>query len=423
MDGDRDTPLPRGSADGPRGVGAGPVHARVGCPGVESCRPSERSRLPGRSARHSDHRGPTGGFPGGDRERPLAPRSHGGRPNVHRLPAADREVGRHAPPRARGRLGRERGVAAPALRRRVVLRASRGGQGQPAGRPRRLPGRQGRVPVGARPGCRLPEGARAASAPGGVEDLARPGPGRARHHRGPAGRRRQAAAGQERAAARHRQHDAGAPGPRGRQAGPPSGRGIEPSAGRQLVGAHPRRREGRQALPAGGGTVVRGRHPRRPVGRRRAAARRARRRHADRGEEPAGEPPRRPRPRGEGRGRAGRGPDRLRQHGAGRADPDAGPARLRAHRGHRPPPRPKLVREHRARPGGPAPLHPSVGTMVPQRVPGRGPVGIRRARQAARGLRPHPRDSPPGRGSRFGARARRRPRRPSSTTASPRPPR
>ena len=56
MDGDRDTPLPRGSADSPRGLGAGPVHAGVRRAGVEGRRPAERSRLPGRSARHSDRR-------------------------------------------------------------------------------------------------------------------------------------------------------------------------------------------------------------------------------------------------------------------------------------------------------------------------------------------------------------------------------
>ena len=334
-------------------------------------------------------------------------------------------MGRRAPPRARGRLGRERGVAAPALRRGVVLRAGRRGQGQPAGRPRRLPGRQGHVPVGARPGRRLPEGARAASAPGDVEDLARPDPGGARHHRGPAQRRGHDPAGQERPAARHLQHDAGPPGPRGREARPPSGRRREhePSSGRQLVGAHPGRPEGRQALPAGGGTVVRGRHPRRAVGRGRAAERRARRRHAERAEKPAGEPPRRRRPRGEGRGGARRGSRRLRQHGAGRADPDARPARLRAHRGHRPPARRELVREHRARPGGPAPLRPPVRAVVPERVPDRRPLGVRRARQAPRRVRPHPRQLTPG--ARFWprSRARRRRRKPSSTTASPRPPR
>jgi hypothetical protein len=93
-------------------------------------------------------------------------------------------------------------------------------------------------------------------------------------------------AGQERPAARHLQHDAGPSGPRGREARPPSGRRPEhePSSGRQLVGAHPGRPEGRQTLPAGGGTVVRGRHPRRAVGRGRAPERRARRRHAERGE-------------------------------------------------------------------------------------------------------------------------------------------
>ena len=107
--------------------------------------------------------------------------------------------------------------------------------------------------------------------------------------------------------------------------------------------------------------------------------------------------------RREGRGRAGRGPSRLRQHGAGRAHPDQGPARLRAHRGNRPPPRPELVREHRARPDGPAPLRPPVGTVVSERVPGRGSLGVRRARQAARRLRQDPGESPPGRGSGLGA--------------------
>ena len=179
----------------------------------------------------------------------------------------------------------------------------------------------------------------------------------------------------------------------------------------------------RQALPAGGGTVVRGRHPRRAVGGGRTAERRARRRHAERGEKPAGEPPRRPRPRGEGRGGAGRGPDRLRQHGAGRADPDAGPAGLRAHRGHRPPARRELVREHRARPGGPAPLRPPVRAVVPERVPGRRPLGVRPARQAPRRVRQDPRGAPPRARSWPRSRAPRRPRRPSSTTASPRPPR
>ena len=58
------------------------------------------------------------------------------------------------------------------------------------------------------------------------------------------------------------------------------------------------------------GTVVRGRHPRRAVVRGRAAGCRARRCHAERAEEPAGEPSRQPRPRGEGRHGARRGPDR-----------------------------------------------------------------------------------------------------------------
>ena len=81
-------------------------------------------------------------------------------------------------------------TASPLQHFGVVWFSARGrrGQGQPAGRPRRLPGGQGHVPVGARPGRRLPEGARAASAPRDVEDLARPDPGGARHHRGPAER-------------------------------------------------------------------------------------------------------------------------------------------------------------------------------------------------------------------------------------------
>ena len=109
-------------------------------------------------------------------------------------------------------------------------------------------------PVGARPGRRVPEGARAAAAPGSEPDLARPDPGGAGHHRGPAGRGRLASAGQERSAARHPQHGPGPPGARGRQARPPSGRRLEhePASGRKLVGPRPRRPEERQALPAGG---------------------------------------------------------------------------------------------------------------------------------------------------------------------------
>ena len=52
-----------------------------------------------------------------------------------------------------------------------------------------------------------------------------------------------------------------------------------------------------------------------------------------------------------------------------------------------------------------------------------GPVGVRRARQASRRLRQDPGDAPPGRRSGLRRRARPRPRKPSSTTASPRPPR
>ena len=333
-------------------------------------------------------------------------------------------MGRRAPPRARGRLGRERGVAAPALRRRVVLRARRGGQGQPARRAHRLPGRQGRVPVGARPGRRLPEGARAASAPGGVEDLARPGPGRARHHRGPAERRHPQPVKNDPPRVIFSTTPAllvlvdGKPVLRQVEGTSLSLQRVVNSWALILVdqkgGKHYLRAVGRwfEAGTLDGPWAVAVRPP--------AALDAAMQTVA---EEPAGEPPRRSRPRGEGRRGAGRAPDRLRQHGAGRADPDRGPARLRAHRGHRPPPRPELVREHRARPGGPAPLRPPVRTVVPERVPGRGPLGVRRARQASRRLRQDPGDVTPG--ARFWPRfrARRRPRKPSSTTASPRPPR
>ena len=333
-------------------------------------------------------------------EPPLAARGHRGRPDAHRLPAAGREVGRHAPPLPRGLLGRERGVARRALRRRLVLRAGRGGQGQPARRAHRLQGRQGRVPVGARPGRRVPEVPRAAPAPRRGEDLARPGPGRAGHHRGPEHRRR-AAGGQERPAARHLQHGAGPARARGRQARVPPGRGVEPPAGRQHVGGHPGGQGERQALPAGARGVVRGEHPRRPLGPGRSGPGHARPRHADRGQEPAGEPPRRPRLRAEGGGRAGRAPERPRQHGAGRAGPDPGPAGLRAHRGNRPPPRPELVREHPARHDGPAPLPPPLRAVVPERVPAERPVGVRGARQASRRVRQDFRDAPAGRRARL----------------------
>ena len=126
-------------------------------------------------------------------------------------------------------------------------------------------------------------------------------------------------------------------------------------------------------------------------------------------EKPAGEPPRRPRRRGEGGGGARRGSRHPRQHGARRADPDARPARLRAHRGHRPPARRELVREHRARPGGPAPLRPPVRAVVPERVLDRRPLGVRRARQAPRRVRPHPGELTPG--ARFWPRSRARRRR------------
>ena len=62
----------------------------------------------------------------------------------------------------------------------------------------------------------------------------------------------------------------------------------------------------------------------------------------------------------------------------------------------------KLVGEHRARSGGPAPLRPPVRAVVPERVPGRGPVGVRPARQASRCLRQDPGGSSAGRGPRLG---------------------
>ena len=60
--------------------------------------------------------------------------------------------------------------------------------------------------------------------------------------------------------------------------------------------------------------------------------------------------------------------------------------------------------------------------MVPQRVPDGRPVGIRGARHASCGVRQHPRDAPAG-AVLASVPVRRRPRRLSSTTASPRPPR
>ena len=73
-----------------------------------------------------------GGFPGGvparGRERSVAPRVFGGRANLHGLPAADRQVGRHTPLSTRGHLRRERGLADRALRSGLVLGPGRGGQ-------------------------------------------------------------------------------------------------------------------------------------------------------------------------------------------------------------------------------------------------------------------------------------------------------
>ena len=163
-----DAPVPRGRAVAPHGVGAGPVDARIRRPGVQgrrppACRHPAAPALAGRSGR----RGRAGGRPArGPANAPWPRRPTEGGRDVHRLPAADREVGRTRL-HARAAVSVE-SAASPhrALRGGLVLRPGRGGQGQSAVAPRRLPDRQGHVPLGARPGRRLPEGARAPSAPG-----------------------------------------------------------------------------------------------------------------------------------------------------------------------------------------------------------------------------------------------------------------
>ena len=261
----------------PASKAAGPPSAPAACPGG-SAAPAPGRRRP--------RRRPPGA---GDRERALAPGVHGGRPDVHRLPAADREVGRHAPPRARGRLGRER------RRRRSSTSASCGSPRAP--RWTRSTG-SSRSPTS---GSTRSRSRRSPTGPPSYQkvlerrlprevsriSLDRVQAALAITEAQVSGGR--ASGGQERPAARHLQHDAGPPGPGGRQAGPPPGRRLEPAS--RVVNTWALilvDQKARQALPAGAGTVVRGQHPRRALERGRAAARRARRRHADRGQGASG---------------------------------------------------------------------------------------------------------------------------------------